>query len=384
MLVDGEKGRLSRYDEDDDFFEASHEVVKKDVKSRKITIDGTEYGHSQRSDALWKISQTAEKLAEGEKLSINIDGKEVTTKGAAEDAVTAALGDQTPFVAEVGGKRIIGRSDFARAMRDVFGHEFRPMDEVPFRTIAGIPVSIRSERGILGSNFAYIHAEIPHSDGRSGEIDAWVDVTPEKHKKGTPILFTVSNLRPAISKFENLLSLKQGTRYGRDAITGAAERARNDIQALEEALSGTVQARGRTGRKKARLNAVETELNGRKAKEEANKAGAEEGANRTRYNAAANVQATAADKAIWHGRRRKDRCRSPLVHQRGQQAPVQSVSGERTAQPQGGIDTHARQPGRLAVWQLISGAAVRGRLQPEDRHRCIVLARDAERHTSMN
>jgi hypothetical protein len=91
------------------------------------------------------------------------------------------------------------------------------------------------------------------------------------------------------------------------------------------------------------------------------------------YNLATDTKSSPSDRAnLQHGRRRQDGSRNPLVHRQGQPAPVQSVSGQRTAQPRGGIDTHARQPGRLAVWQYLAGTAVRGRLQPEDRHRCIV------------
>ena len=297
-VADGEKALLERYGEDAAFYDAARAVIDADVSARKITINGKEYGHADRSSALWEISQAAERLAEGEKLSIDINGKETTSKGAAEEAVTNALGDQESFVADVDGKHIIRRSDFARAMRDVLGHEFRESGETPIGTIAGIPVSISSEQGSLGYRFARITAAIPHSDGRPGEIDAWADVTPEKHKKGDPVLFTVINLRPAVTKFENLLSLKQGTRFGREHITKSAERARNDIPALEEALSEPFRHTKELEEKKTRLSAVENELNNRTAKDEA-KAEAEYGDGESRYNAATDGHATTADRAIY-------------------------------------------------------------------------------------
>lgn len=268
--------------------------VSADVESRVMVMDGKEYGHADITKARMDLENFVGGIGEDEKFSITINGKEYTSKGGAEEAIQLSLGDAEPFVAEIGGKKLIRRSDYARALRERIGESIDKSEKVEAfdaGTIGGINVraEITSSYGgpaiFLGVDGKY------ESTGRRRSVVGQRYMTPDKHKEGDPIPVTVNGLRPLISDFERTVYM---LRDGSNEIANRAERAEADIGSLEEQVKEPFNGEAELGEKIERLAKVEAELSGRNAAKE-NESDEESGAG----NIAAPSSMSPADKAIY-------------------------------------------------------------------------------------
>lgn len=239
------------------------DAVKADAAKRAITIMGKEY--DSRSAAQWAASQEVVKQkGDDEKgaISVNIDGKEYTSKGAVEEAVSMKMGDEEPFVAEVDGKQIIRRSDFARAMRDAIGAEWQALpDEKPVGSISGIPVTISTRASTFG-NYVGLQGFLKTENRRERIFDER-DITPEKHTKGTPIPVTVTGLRPIVTHFEDGIARLANNKYEIEEIEKRIASADRDIPTLEGQFDDKFKGAEELAEKTERLRVVEAELEGR-------------------------------------------------------------------------------------------------------------------------
>jgi len=261
-VIDSEPWQIEKKAAEAKVFDKAQEVIAADLAQRKVEINGEVFGPSQHYSANKAIADAVAGLADGQKLAMTIDGEEITTKGAAETAVAKALGDSTPFVSEAGGTRIITRSDFARVLRGVIGHEFQEMPETAIGSIAGIPVTLSS---YLSAYRGDKLVNLSSADGSGASISVSVDVTPENkgRKVSAPAILTVQNLRPLVVEFEKRLSFMERNDAATNYIITRAKKARESIPALEAVMAEPFKHAEELEQKKARLADVEKELDGR-------------------------------------------------------------------------------------------------------------------------
>ena len=204
-LVENAPKEIEEAREDAKLRAAFTEATNADVDSRRLTMNGKQYGHALLTQARMDLENFAGSVGEDEKFSITIDGKEYTSKGGAEEAIQLALGDAEPFAASIGGKKIIRRSDYARALRERIGEQLADDSAVASfdaGSIGGVPVRAEVSKSWSGPTL-YLGLEGQYdSTGRRKSIVGYRHLTPEKHKDGEPIPVTVNCLRPAIADFE--------------------------------------------------------------------------------------------------------------------------------------------------------------------------------------
>lgn len=261
-VIDSEPWQIEKKAAEAKVFDKAQEVIAADLAKRKVEINGEVFGPSQHYSANKAIADAVAGLADGQKLAMTIDGEEITTKGAAETAVAKALGDSTPFVSESGGTRIITRSDFARVLRGVIGHEFKETPETAIGSIAGIPVTLSSYLSAFRGDKL---VTLSSADGSGASISVSVDVTPENkgRKVSAPAILTVQNLRPLVVEFEKRLSFMERNDEATNYIITRAKKARESIPALEAVIAEPFKHAEELEQKKARLADVEKELDGR-------------------------------------------------------------------------------------------------------------------------
>ena len=242
-------------------------LVKADADKRRITINGLEY--ATREKAQWAASQEVVRQRGADEkgpISITIDGKEYTSKGGVEEAVALIMGDEEPFLAEVGDQKIIRRSDFARAMRDVIGNEFSIIDkETPVGSIAGLPVTVSTEAGTRYWGQPYRSVVLQgfltlNDHGGKVRITAINNLMPADHKEGDPIPITVMGLRPIIAEFTNQLQAHAKNHYEAANLQIGMDSAKRDIPTLESQLGDTFKGAEELEQKSERLRQVEAEL----------------------------------------------------------------------------------------------------------------------------
>jgi N12 class adenine-specific DNA methylase len=267
-LVENAPKEIEEAREDAKLRAAFTEATNADVDSRRITMNGKQYGHALLTQARMDLENFAGSVGEDEKFSITIDGKEYTSKGGAEEAIQLALGDAEPFAASIGGKKIIRRSDYARALRERIGEQLADDSAVASfdaGSIGGVPVRAEVSKSWSGPTL-YLGIEGQYdSTGRRKSIVGYRHLTPEKHKDGEPIPVTVNGLRPAIADFERSVYV---LRDNSEDIAHRAKRAESDIASLEEQVKEPFKGAAELDEKMARLSTVEAELSGRNAKAE--------------------------------------------------------------------------------------------------------------------
>lgn len=240
------------------------DAMMADVGTRSMTMLGKTY--SDAHDAQWDLAQEISKQKgddEKAKISVVINGKEYTSKSAAEEAVAVALGDSEPFLGEINGKKTIRRGDYARGIRDIIGDEFRDLDEaVPAGSIYGMPVFVEAKAGRYGGHYVNLHGT--HDNGRV-RISVERSVTPEKWKDGQPVPITVTGLRALISSFEGEIVRRANNAASIDYLKSRMARAASDIPALEQTITEKFKHGEEYAEKEARLRAVEAELAARAA-----------------------------------------------------------------------------------------------------------------------
>ena len=294
-LVENAPAEMAEAKEDAALRAEFSKVVRDESAAREITMNSKRYAFGDAGQVNVDFVKFVDGLGDDDKFSLVIDGKEYTSKAAAEEAIKAALGDIEPFVAEVDGKKIIRRSDYARAIREKLGEEIAEDAEIkptPMGSIGGIPVSVEVTKSWGGLAIYLGLTGKYESTGRRRSMVGHRYLTPEKHKSGDPVPLSVNALRPVISDFEKSVGYLWD---GSDRIKERAEKAKSEIPALEEQIAEKFKGQDELDAKSARLAEVEAELAGRKADSEANEADQENGVG----NIAAPATMSPADKAIY-------------------------------------------------------------------------------------
>lgn len=295
-LVENAPAEIAESKEDAKLRAEFAKAVKESTDTREVTIAGKRYVFGDMDQLNKDYAKIVEGIGEDEKFSLVVDGKEYTSKSAAEEAIKDAMGDREPFVAEVDGKTITRRSDYARAIREKIGDEVAEGQEIkatPMGTIGGIPVSVE-----VGSNYGgpAIFLGLTgkyEATGRRRSVVGNRYLAPEKHKKGDPYPLSVNALRPVISDFEKSVSYLWDNS---ESIAAKAEKAKQEIPAFEAQIAEKFKGQEELDAKSDRLATVEAELSGRKTEEEAKDAKPEEeGAG----NIAAPGSMSPADKAVY-------------------------------------------------------------------------------------
>lgn len=240
-------------------------AVREATGERTVTVNGKRYVFGDLGQLNIDYAKYVEGIGDDEKFSITINGKEYTSQTAATEAVQSIMGDIDAFVAEVDGKTIVRRSDYARAIRDKIGTEIaedQTIKAVPVGTIGGIPVSVEITAAWGGPAIYLGLTDTFESTGRRRSIVGHRYLTPEKHKAGKPIPLLVNALRPVIADFEKSIGYLWD---GSEAIAAKAEKAKVEIPAFEEQIAEKFKGQEELDAKEARLATVEAELSGRNA-----------------------------------------------------------------------------------------------------------------------
>jgi hypothetical protein len=262
-LIDKGPAEIVRLKEIGAAAEALIDVANADASGRSMTMAGKVYRDA--SSAQWDLAQMIKaQKGDDEKapVSIEIDGKEYTSKSGAEEAVARALGDSEVFLAEIHGQKVIRRGDYARGLRDIIGDEFREIREpIPAGSIYGMPVFVEAKAGRYGGHYVNVHGTLKINDhGGRVTIDAEYDITPQKWKEGQAVPVTVSDMRQVIRQIEENFVHHANNAWRISDIEKRMERAKGDIPVLEQTLTETFKFADEYRDKEARLREVEAEL----------------------------------------------------------------------------------------------------------------------------
>ena len=232
-------------------------------QNKKLTLIGEVY--TDTSSARWALSQEVTRQQAGDDkapIEVEINGKTFKSKTAADDAIVDALGDDDPFRAEVNGREMVRRSEYAREMIKVMGETYRPDVFVQVGEIAGIPITV-STSSRYERNYVELTGSLKINDkGGMVSISGTYDVTPTGHKGGD-IKLTVMSLRPAISEFMKDLAMTGRVDFQINNLESAMKSAEKDIPIFEAATKETFKHAEEFKEKVARLKVVEAELEGR-------------------------------------------------------------------------------------------------------------------------
>jgi len=248
--------------------EAIVERLMQDTDSRSLSMMGKVYRSAQ--DAQWDLAQEITRQKgddEKAKISVEIGGKNYTSKSAAEEAVAEALGDAEPFVAEIHGQKVIRRSEYARGLREIIGEEFRNINEpIPAGSVYGVPVVLEANKGRYGSHYVSLHGTVAINDngGKMG-VSSERSLTPDKWKDGQPVPVTVMGLRALITQLEGDIVRRANNATSIEYAKQRIERAKSDIPSLEQTVTEKFRFADEYAQKEARLREVEAELAARVA-----------------------------------------------------------------------------------------------------------------------
>lgn len=295
-LVENAPAEIAESKEDAKLRAEFSKAIKESSTAREVTMAGKRYVFGDIAQLNMDYAKFVDGIGEDEKFSLVVDGKEYTSKSAAEEAIKAALGDVEAFVAEVDGKTFNRRSDYARAIREKIGDEVGDNEEIkatPMGTIGGVPVSVEIGKNWGGPAIFLGLTGTYESTGRRRSVVGHRYITPEKHKAGEPIPLSVNALRPVIADFEKSVGYLWDNS---EAIAAKAEKSKQEIPAFEAQIAEKFKGQEELDAKSDRLATVEAELAGRKAEGEVNDKSPEDGA---AGNIASPGSMSPADKAIY-------------------------------------------------------------------------------------
>ena len=234
-----------------------------DQSQRSVTIGGEKFRFLQL--ALASATEAIKILKEGDTkkaFALDIDGESYTSEAGVMDAIAQKLGDVDPFVAEIAGEKVIRRTAVAREMRRVIGDQFTEVPSTPIGSLYGFPLRMATSDGYAGSKYVTLAVDIPYSGGIE-HINASWDITPDKHKKGTPVPVLTSSLRVVVDRLAERIDRIGKDTYEISSMERNLEEAKVNIPTYQEAVKEKFKQADELDAAVSRLDDIQGQLQAR-------------------------------------------------------------------------------------------------------------------------
>ena len=232
-------------------------ALKERAATRRVTVEGTEFSSGVEAVA---AAEAAKKLQQGDndkaRYAITIDGKRYTSQDGIHGAVSAALGDFSPFEATIRGQNFIQRSEAAKAIAKIASEEAATLGagaqvQIELGTFAGLEfdgdVSLNA-----GGNLYQVEFTLTGKDGKTVKA-LGAPLRTDADFTGQSLVNTLGSLDLTEQKPES------ASAWDRQML----ELAKQELPTLEERSGSTFQQSDLLEAKRARLIELTNQLSGK-------------------------------------------------------------------------------------------------------------------------